>query len=494
MDVAFQAHVLRLAFPRFTIRPYLCVVDKSRPVTDPATLRHFRLRRDPLNPKARPIVTYSGNAAKLRQSRVMTERLVQQEVELALPEVIQRAETLADLITADGRVTRISEDVSENYRQCRSCEYRVQFNDRNGFRECWGKLADQEAHILDLHRVGQIVRPPTEDPVTKLIRSGRGSFLDLKMDDLGKADSSYRFRRVLQVQHTRKKTEFLPPALRDELEQHQVTPGYPLHFVDFEACNIALPHHAGLRPYERVAFQWSCHSMHANGELTHAEWLNDERDLPNFAFARTLRERLGKEGTVYVWSPYEQSTLNRVLIQLGEWLHRDETEALRLSGCRSRAEIDELAAWIDRLLGPEDKDGERPASPRIRDLHKLCGQHYFHPRMGGRTSIKVVLPAVWESNAALRAHPWFARYNQSGPNGAPLDPYKTLPPLPVGEHSNGGDVITDGTGAIRVYQDLIFDGTKSDVERENCRQLLRQYCQLDTAAMLMIWMHWTGRA
>jgi hypothetical protein len=54
-----------------------------------------------------------------------------------------------------------------------------------------------------------------------------------------------------------------------------------------------------------------------------------------------------------------------------------------------------------RLLGPEDQDG-RSRPPRIRDLHQLALRHCFHPRMGGRTSIKVVLPAVWESGAALR--------------------------------------------------------------------------------------------
>ena len=51
-------------------------------------------------------------------------------------------------------------------------------------------------------------------------------------------------------------------------------------------------------------------------------------------------------------------------------------------------------AWLDRLLGPEDHEGRR-RSLRIRDLHQLALRHYFHPRMGGRISIKMVLPAVW---------------------------------------------------------------------------------------------------
>jgi hypothetical protein len=128
---------------------------------------------------------------------------------------------------------------------------------------------------------------------------------------------------------------------------------------------------------------------------------------------------------------------------------------------------------------------------RIRDLHKLALEHYFHPEMLGRTSIKVVLPAVWRHDAKLRAHPWFKRYLQLDANGQPMDPYKTLPSLPLGSDDDDEDAIIDGTGAIRVYQDLIFRQETDPQLRANREQLLKQYCQLDTAAMVMIWKHWT---
>ena len=123
------------------------------------------------------------------------------------------------------------------------------------------------------------------------------------------------------------------------------------------------------------------------------------------------------------------------------------------------------------------------------DLHQLALEHYFHLAMQGRrTSIKVVLPAVWRSSAALRGHPWFAAYLQLDAHGIPLDSCKLLPPLPLGEAE--GDAITDGTGAIRVYQDLSFRHEPDPQFRENRRRLLLQYCELDTAAMVMIWRHW----
>lgn len=69
--------------------------------------------------------------------------------------------------------------------------------------------------------------------------------------------------------------------------------------------------------------------------------------------------------------------------------------------------------------------------------------------------------------------------------------YLTLEPLPLGEGAEHEDqVVYEGTGAIRVYQDLIFNSDNNETTRVNCEKLLRQYCELDTAAMVMIWKHW----
>ena len=494
LDVAFQARLLRRAFPGFTVKPWLCVVNKGHRATGAETMAHFRVVRDEQNPSARPEVTYIGNLHALRGTGLLAFREVSAETELLADEVETQAEALAALIDGRGAVRRVQEPIAQCYKTCRTCEYRFQDKRpaaRHGFAECWGKLADASPHLLNLHRVGQIGSGTFPDPVPGVLARGRASLLDLRDDELGK-EGTRQQRRYLQWSHSADGgKEHLPTALRRALRTHRQSPGWPLQFLDFEACNVALPYHAGLRPYERVAFQWSCHTVDAAGQLAHAEWLNTEADFPNFAFAESLRLQLGEHGTVYVWSPYEQSTLKRVLIQIGEWVQRDGGEALRVSGLPNRNTLDELADWIDRLLGPEDAKGKRH-SPRIRDLHRLALEHYFHPAMQGRTSIKVVLPAVWRLTAALRAHPWFASYVKFDAKGLPLDPYKTLPPLPLGDAEGDEDAITDGTGAIRVYQDLMFRHEADPQFRENRRRLLLQYCQLDTAAMVMIWKRWSG--
>lgn len=498
LDVTFQLHVARLAFPQFEILPRLCVVNKAAAVGPNETMEHFRLfRRNTNDPKARPEVEYTGDLAALRESSFLVVRPVDREAALLMPEVVAKAESLASLLGSDGQVARQPESVASLYKTCRLCEYRFSPDrapQNHGFAECWGQLASAQPHILDLHRVGQIGTSKQPDPVPGLLERGQASLLDLREDQLGAEGSLSRRRHIQWSHHQGGGSEFLPVALQRELAEHQQTPGWPLHFLDFEACDIALPHHAGLRPYERVAFQWSCHTLDQTGKLTHGEWLNTRLEFPNFKFARSLRDRLGETGTVYVWSPYEQATLRRVLIQIGEWLQRDPLEAVRVAGLGSRAELDDLAGWIDRLLGPEDENGKRPASPRIRDLHKLALEHYFHPEMLGRTSIKVVLPAVWRQSSALREHPWFAEYLRLDEKGAPLDPYKTLPEFPLGDANGETDAVTDGTGAIRVYQDLLFRHEEDPGFRQNREKALLQYCKLDTAAMLMIWRHWTAGA
>jgi len=489
LDVAFQTHVLRAAFPDFEVRSQLCVIDKTHRVSESETLSHFHLDRDLSKPKSRLSVRYSGQLKDIAKSKLLTFRSVEREVALLMPEVLARAEELAKLIEPDGTVARASEDIAEQYKSCRQCEYRLNNGQPDGFHECWGQLADAKPHILDLHRVGQIGSAKVPDPVPALLKRGRASLLDLEEVELGK-EGSFQQRRFLQWQYSKNGgSEHLPAELTAELKAHQNTPGWPLYFIDFEACDIALPHHAGLHPYERVAFQWSCHTVKPDGSLAHSEWLNTQRDFPNFAFAQSLREQIRDTGTVYVWSPYEQSTLNRVLIQIGDWIYRNCEEAVRVSGLPSREALMDLAGWIEQLLGPEDADGKRHNSTRILDLHSLALKHYFQPRMAGRTSIKVVLPSVWQTDATLRNHSWFKEHLKLDAAGNPLDPYKTLPPLPVEDGED--DVIREGSGAIRVYQDLIFtNGSARD--KESRRQLLLQYCKLDTAAMVMIWMHWRG--
>jgi len=247
--------------------------------------------------------------------------------------------------------------------------------------------------------------------------------------------------------------------------------GYPLHFVDFEACRTAVPYHAGMHPYEQVAFQWSCHTIPTPGaEVVHNEWINIEESYPNFEFARSLKKVINGGGTVFVWSHFEKTALKDVRRQLAQYGQTDR----------------DLATWLDNITSDH--------GPLV-DLYELAKEHYFHPRMAGSLSIKYVLPAVWFESETIRNHPWFSQYVREK-DGQLLEPYDALDPLPFGDDAieDEGEAVREGTGAIRTYQEMMYGLHKSDAAfRNTYKQLLLNYCKLDTAAMVMIWMHCTAR-
>ena len=55
---------------------------------------------------------------------------------------------------------------------------------------------------------------------------------------------------------------------------------------------------------------------------------------------------------------------------------------------------------------------------------------HYHPEMKGKTSIKKVLPAVWNNNPWLHNDPWFADYKPS--EGSSLNPYDRLVDMTIG--------------------------------------------------------------
>ncbi len=221
-----------------------------------------------------------------------------------------------------------------------------------------------------------------------------------------------------------------------------------------------------MRPYEQVGFQWSCHTLREPGaEIEHGEWINLDDAFPNFAFARSLMQAIGDAGTVFTWSPHENSVLKDIHAQMQGRHHQDS----------------ELESWLEAVT----------AGARMADLCDVAKRHYFHPKMKGRLSIKCVLPAVWNHNPYLHAHPLFKKY-YAEKNGVILSPYDTLQPLPFADDSDESDeVVKEGTGAMRAYQEMLYGVSKHDPDTKGkWKQLLLQYCELDTAAMVIVWRHW----
>ena len=149
---------------------------------------------------------------------------------------------------------------------------------------------------------------------------------------------------------------YFNPAIRRELAGLE----HPVHFIDFETFNPALPLYAATRPYQVIPFQWSDHIMGSDGQLTHREFLHDGGGDPRGPMARSLLEALGTTGSIVVYSSFEQTRI------------RELAQALP-----------DLEADLMALL-----DG------RIVDLLPLVREHCYHPDFHGSFSLKAVLPAL----------------------------------------------------------------------------------------------------
>jgi len=447
-DLAFQALILRELFPASTFTCELMMPDTSRTTSIDNLHSLFELNQiaedESGYPRAR--FTFTGDVELLRQNHFLTRLNADLEVGELIPEVSLAAETFLQSLNP---LTKIPIPISF---ACKDCEYLVAENEQqNGFRECWGTLADPKPHIFDLYYGG------TVKEVNDLIAAGKTSLFDLPESALAKKDGSVgprNQRQLIQMRNTRSNTEWIDPALGGILESYS----YPLHFIDFETSALAVPYHAGMRPFENVAFQWSCHTIPApNAESEHTEWINLKESFPNFAFAESLMKRIGQDGTVFMWATHENTILKEILRQM-DGRHANEM----------------LKDWLEWIT-----------ASRIVDMNQLALRHYFHPLMKGRTSIKKVLDAIWQTNPSLRQH--FPAYLKEE-NGELLSPHKSLPPLVI----EGRDVfVNEGTGAITAYQSMLYGSQKSNMAaREQWKRLLLQYCELDTLAMVMIFSHW----
>jgi hypothetical protein len=456
LDVTYQVLLLERAFPGLKVTPFLALVDKSKRAAVDGIPSLFDLVMAEGRDGTRRLQTarYVGSPELVPQLDLITEVDVSAEVDSLRAEVEAMATRFESML--DAPFTEFTRDL-ERGTKCGSCEFHDADAARSGFHQCWGTMAEGEPHFLELHAVGNAKGPDGTSLIDWMWANGKSEVIDVPLDGLAKADGTVgpqALRQRRQVEHTRSGATYVDPTLRDRIEALT----YPAHFIDFETSRLALPSHAKMRPYGVVTFQWSCHTLAAPGARpTHKEWLNTVDLWPNETFARTLRDAVGDDGAIVVWSPFENTTLKQIVADLAEFGRHDP----------------ELVAWMQRI---ED---------RIVDLHLWTKESYYHPLMGGRTSIKVVMDAMWKTDPAMRAQ--FVEWADL-PADEAVDPYQALPPSIV---AGAERVVREGTGAMRAYDAMMYgpDRGNADVVDQWAR-LLKQYCELDTLSMVLILEHW----
>ena len=177
----------------------------------------------------------------------------------------------------------------------------------------------------------------------------------LALDDVNEATLNERQLKYLQSYRTQK-PHINSGAIGNELEKLE----YPLYFLDFETDGPAIPRFDGMRPFEQFPFQFSCHVLTAEGEVTHAEYLHDDLSDPRESIAQALVSAIGPVGSIIAYNaPFEV----RFVKNLAQWIPSLKAD---------------LLAMIDRFW----------------DQLPIFRNHYIDYRFLGSASIKDVLPVL----------------------------------------------------------------------------------------------------
>lgn len=495
-DVAFQKRVVQQAQPECTVTAALMMPDKSKTTRVNGLNQMFKVKRVErgaqvqVQPAALALQAEDAVLCTVSVDHLANEILAS---ELAYPGGKATLPTLvSEWSTHYRNDTQIPPSIGAH---CGSCEYKAEpgSDKRSGFHECW-KLANQwtdedfkQGTVLDLWNFRGKQR--LLDAGRKKLPLVTADDLNLKESDDGLSNSERQWLQVNGLPEDAKSQGFYLD--REGLQAEMSAWKYPLHFIDFETASVALPFHAGRRPYEQVAFQFSHHVMTAEGEVRHQDefLLVEPGVFPNYAFVRALQTALCTDsGTVLRWSHHENSILNAIKRQLQE-------------DSAPPADADALVHFIDQIT----TDGPRS----MVDLADVARRRFFHPYTRGSSSIKKVLPAVMQSSPFLKATYSTASYGtpagspsknfagmawwQTGPDGV-LDPYQLLvsPDTLAGSDTDQlGFEINQGGAATNAYMCLQFEDMGQD-KRKAMEQALLRYCELDTLAMVMILQAWTS--
>lgn len=484
-DVAFQYLVMTEALPDFDIHPYLYMPDKSKRTNIDGLIGWFsvldskddtdkEVEELPAQQKPRfrkPDVLFKYDKYVNRSNYI---ELLKKDGLLQLRDVKEKVIQIQDIIKnrANNFIRILNEGINDSdftiNKSCKACEFKCDGNSKNGFKECWGSLADPDPHIFDLYYGGSIKNEDKQPYLDELISQSKTSLYEVVPERLKnkKGEIGVRAeRQLIQLKYTEENKEWVSDDLKSVLKGYQ----YPLHFIDFETYTGALPFHEGMRPYELIAFQWSCHTIPYEGATPiHSEWIETEGKFPNFAFAESLMKQIGVSGTPFMWATHENTVLRTILNQMEIFAYSNNV----------------LSDW---LLGiTSDKSVKREG--RLVDMNDLTKKYYFHPYMKGRTSIKKVLPAIWNNNEYLHQVTFFNNYSATDFEGGIIDPYDTL--KPDATQIDEEDAVAGGTEAMRAFQRIIFDDSLSQAQKDEIKRQLLEYCKLDTMAMVIIAHHW----
>jgi hypothetical protein len=415
----------------------------------------------------------------------------------------------ADLYERD---VRLFEPIGSKCKKCRYIAQDASRNLKSGFHECWKQHTNYTDELLKKLLVTELwggngggvsytqkligekvylLENVVEDHIKPAEKKKKEEKLEPGLSALQ--------RKMIQVEKVKTndtKSYFDAIGMKAEMDKWT----YPLHMIDFETSMVALPFHKGLKPYQGIAFQFSHHVMHKDGNVEHkGQFLATEPGVyPNYDFIRVLKKELENDnGTIFRYHNHENNYLNMIAEQL-----ENNPDA--------PADAGELIAFIRKITRKKVNGIYEYGERCMVDLYELVVKYYYSPYAKGSNSLKQILPAIIKDSDYLREkygikgiygkqlavkslnfddHVWI----QADKN---LDPYKTLPrvfddvdPDTLDQLVKDFDEVGDGGAALTAYNYLQFVEVPEEQRRRIADALLR-YCELDTLAMVMIVEGW----
>lgn len=498
-DIAFQNYVVSNVMPGFTTVPHLTLADKTATCHVNGLNQKFPISKDE---NGRLKVEPMGLTDEDLEVELLINIPVEEEVKFVYENVVfddtelnffEQIQFLSDMYSKDEKITPTISG------KCKDCEYRSDDDiSKSGFHKCWSEMLGWSEKEFEKPSVLELWNYRKKDA---LLEDGRYFLEDIIEDDFSNLSSTetkltQQQRQYLQVEKVKENDDSVYFD-KESLEKEISFWTYPLHCIDFETMANAIPFNKGLHPYESVAFQFSHHIIYEDGRVEHkGEYINTKQgEFPNFEFVRALKKELeNDDGTIFRYSPHENTILNHIYGQL-------ETS--------NESDKDKLQEFILDIT--YDRDIEHIGNRNMVDLLELVKWYYYDPTTRGSNSIKYVLPAIINRSKYLQekyAKPIYGTslipsknfqkftWIQKDENGVIKDPYKLLPKIfeDIDEDDEkkllmDSEELRNGAAAMTAYAKMQFTHM-SEVEKDAIKNALLKYCELDTLAMVFILEEW----
>jgi len=517
-DVAFQKYVLKQIYPEYKISSSLVLANKEAVASVDGLNQFFKINK---KGKRIRVNVQEGLTKKQLGKEILKIVGVDEEVKWIWENPVETS--IGKNVGFSDYVNKLSEMYAKDEKiqtpigkKCFGCEFKTSEDQekegklKNGFRECWLDGTQLSEKLLKKPLVLELWSGLTGN------RSLKQELIDQKIyllenvkEDLIAPNNEREYpglspleRRMLQVKKARL-NDVSVYIDKEGLKREMDSWVWPLHFIDFETTRVAIPFHAGRKPYEEIAFQFSHHIVEDLGKgkygIRHAgQYISFEPGyFPNYDFLRELKRQLETdEGTIFRYHNHENTVLNEIYHQLQ-----------KEKGIPDKKELMDFIRTITRSNNETDPwEGDR----NMVDLYQLVIAYYYPPAAGGSNSLKYILPATIKGSPFLQKKYSKSVYGNQAeiPSlnfdkktwlepGNLYNPYKSLPKIfedydteTLDQLVEEFDEIRDGGTAMTAYSKMQFSKVPK-TQREQLEKGLLKYCELDTLAMVMIWEFWT---